>query len=85
MAFKAFRDSACVSSIDSKRYPRSGLSSLENMPKSYGHHMNSMVMERNGLNFEQKGLEEPMHKLSVFGIKRDLARFSPKKYISKCD
>ena len=36
IAFKAFFDSACISSIDSKRCPRSGLLSLGNSQKSHG-------------------------------------------------
>ena len=36
IAFKAFFDSACSSSIVSKRCPRSGLLSLKNSQKSHG-------------------------------------------------
>ena len=36
IAFKAFFDSACISSIVSKRFPRSGLLSLGNSQKSHG-------------------------------------------------
>ena len=36
IAFKAFFDSACISSIVSKRCPRSGLLSLGNSQKSHG-------------------------------------------------
>ena len=36
IAFKAFFDSACISSIVSKRCPRNGLLSLGNSQKSHG-------------------------------------------------
>ena len=59
IAFKAFFDLACTSSILSKRCPQSGLLSLGNSQKSHGaKSANMVVVERYELSFWRNGYEE---------------------------
>ena len=62
IAFKAFFDSACISSIVSKRCPRSDLLSLGNSQKRTSHtepnQANMVVVERYASSFWRNGHEE---------------------------